>query len=64
MPIFLRKMNVAPGFNESDSDLNFRRFVTFILTHLLKYVKITLNEYLRLFFPLNLHNDFFQTLVL
>lgn len=48
MPIFLRKINIACGFN----DLNFRRFVTFILTCLLKHIKIILNEYLRIFFPL------------
>lgn len=55
IPIFLRKINVS-DFNESESDLNFLKFVTFILTCLLKYIKIKSNE----FFPLPLHTDIFR----
>lgn len=47
IPIFLRQSNVASGFHESDR-LNFKMLVIFILTRLLKHIKIIFNEHLRL----------------
>ena len=57
------KEYIVSGFNESNCDLNFNRFVIFILTRFLQYMKIILNghlDYSFLLIYILIHSDFSQ----